>query len=233
MRALRADREAVREGRCELLETEGDAGEPKSADGVGDELSAVGVEPPADAEFATARTLRTPDGVGNVRHESLIVLAVLAAGLVATGVGAAGTAAASRWLRWDAASRTASLTLIAGYNGANNGFNFDGYGRGRLLVQVPLRWRITVICRNAASTRHSCAVVRGPLSVAPAFPGAATPSPTLGLRGGQSARFTFTASRAGSYRIACLVPGDEQARMWDVFVVGGVTRPTISTRTGF
>ena len=42
-----------------------------------------------------------------------------------------------------------------------------------------------------------------------------------------------SASRAGTYRIACLVPGHEEARMWDVLVVGGVKRPSISTRTGF
>ncbi len=123
--------------------------------------------------------------------------------------------------------------LIAGYNGANNGFNFDGYGRGQLLVRIPLGWHVAVTCRNAASMRHSCAIVRGPLAATPAFRGAATPSPIVGLERGQTARFTFTASRSGSFRIACLVPGHEQARMWDVLVVGGVKHPSISTRTGF
>ena len=99
------------------------------------------------------------------------------------------------WLSWNAARKTASLLLVAGYNGANNGFNFDGYGRGQLLVRIPLHWRVSVTCRNAASVRHSCAIVRGPLTTTPAFRGAATPSPTLGLRSGQTARFTFKASR--------------------------------------
>ena len=137
------------------------------------------------------------------------------------------------WLSWNTARRTASLELVAGYNGANNGFNFDGYGRGQLLVRVPLGWRGVLTCRNAASRRHSCAIVRGPQTVVSAFPGATTTSPTLGLRPGQTARFMFKASRAGSYRIACLVPGHEEARMWDVLVVGGVKRPSISKRTGF
>jgi hypothetical protein len=170
---------------------------------------------------------------GSIRRGSFIVLAALAAGLASAGVGFADSPPITHWLRWDSATRTASLTLIAGYNGANNGFNFDGYGRGKLLVQIPRGWRVTVICENAASMRHSCAIVSGPLTVAPAFPGATTPSPTLGLRAGQSARFTFKASPAGTYRIACLVPGHEQARMWDVLVVGGVRRPSISTQTGF
>jgi hypothetical protein len=145
----------------------------------------------------------------------------------------AGSPAPGRWLSWNVARRTASLTLVAGYDAANNGFNFDGYGRGKLLVRMPLGWRVSVTCRNAASRRHSCAIVRGPQTITPAFRGAATPTPTLGLRSGQTARFTFSASRAGTYRIACLVPGHEEARMWDVLVVGGVKHPSISTRTGF
>ena len=64
----------------------------------------------------------------------------------------AASAGAGRWLSWNAAARTASLTLVAGYNGANNGFNFDGYGRGRLLVQVPGRGS-----PSPARTRARCA----------------------------------------------------------------------------
>ncbi len=146
---------------------------------------------------------------------------------------AASAADVGRWLTWDTAARTASLTLVAGYNGSNNGFNFDGYGRGQLLVRVPLGWRVTVTCKNAGSMRHSCAIVRGAMTAVPAFRGATTPDSVLGLARGKSAQFTFTASRAGTYRIACLVPGHEEARMWDVLVVGGVRRPSIQTRPGF
>src|SRR5437867_6418788 len=123
-----------------------------------------------------------------------------ACSLLAAALGTAVTASTSfsappvrSWLSWTA-RRTASLELVAGYNGENNGFNFDGYGRGQLLVRMPLGWHVTVICRNAASMRHSCAIVRGPLTITPAFRGASTPSPTVGLRSGQTARFTFTAS---------------------------------------
>jgi hypothetical protein len=166
-----------------------------------------------------------------VATSSLLAAAASALALAATSAGA--SPPAGKWLTWNAHARTASLVLVAGYDGSNNGFNFDGYGRGRLLVRIPTGWRVTVTCRNAASMRHSCAIVRGPRTAAPAFRGASTPSPLLGLRSGKTARFTFTASRPGTYRIACLVPGHEDARMWDVFVVGGVKRPSISTRTGF
>ncbi len=160
-----------------------------------------------------------------------MVAALAAATLLVLAPGA--SAGVGPWLSWDRAGRTAQLTLVAGYDGSNNGFNFDGYGRGKLLVRVPLGWRLTVTCRNEGSTRHSCAIVHGAQTAVPAFPGAATPYPVLGLRTGHTARFTFTASRAGAYRIACLVPGHEDARMWDVLVVGRVKRPSISVVTGF
>lgn len=153
--------------------------------------------------------------------------------LVLAPVALAGSAPASRWLSWDQARRTAQLTLVAGYDGANDGFNFDGYGRGKLLVRIPLGWHVTVTCRNAGSLRHSCAIVRRPQTIEPAFRGATTRSPVFGLQPGQTARFTFAATRAGAYRIACLVPGHEQARMWDVLQVVRSGRPAIEVRTGF
>jgi hypothetical protein len=170
-----------------------------------------------------------------VRVPALSFLAAAASALVlAFAVTSAGASPPpSKWLTWNAHARTASLVLVAGYDGSNNGFNFDGYGRGQLLVRIPVGWRVTVTCRNAASMRHSCAIVRGAGTITPAFRGASTASPTIGLRSGQIARFSFTASRAGTYRIACLVPGHEQARQCDVLDVGGVKRPSISTRPGF
>jgi hypothetical protein len=168
-----------------------------------------------------------------MRGLPLALCATAAAALASAPAPLAGAPPVSSWLQWNAAQRKASLTLVAGYDNANNGFNFDGYGRGQLLVRIPLGWRVAVTCRNAASARHSCAIVRGPLSVVPAFRGASTRAPTIGLLPGRTARFTFVASRAGSYRIACLVPGNEEARMWDVLEVGGVKRPSVSTRPGF
>jgi hypothetical protein len=168
-----------------------------------------------------------------VRATTTVFLVAILCALAIAGPTPAGPPAPTKWLTWNAGARSASLELVAGYDSSNNGFNFDGYGRGKLLVRMPLGWRVHVTCRNAASIRNSCAIVRGAQTIVPAFRGAATPAPTLGLRSGQTARFTFVASRAGVYRIACLVPGHEEARQWDVFVVGGVKRPSISTRTGF
>ncbi len=136
------------------------------------------------------------------------------------------------FLSSNAARKLVHLTLLAGLGGANNGFNFDGYGRGELEVRVPLGWRVVVDCENRGGMRHSCAIVRGSLATTPAFRGASTKQPVIGLFPGAKAAFSFTASRTGSFRIACLVPGHEQARMWDVFVVGRGGRPSISVRPG-
>jgi FtsP/CotA-like multicopper oxidase with cupredoxin domain len=137
-----------------------------------------------------------------------------------------------QFLHVDAKARTALVTLYAGYNGENNGFNFDGYGRGELTVQVPRGWRVRVTCTNKGAMAHSCAVVRGPMTITPAFRGATTPNPTDGIPPGQTATFSFVASRVGVYRFACLVPGHEEARMWDVLVVTRGGKPSISARPG-
>jgi hypothetical protein len=164
------------------------------------------------------------------------VLACLAATAATLGLAVVAPAAstpATRWLSWNQAQHTAQLLLLAGDGGANNGFNFDGYGRGKLLVRIPVGWRLTVTCRNVGARRNSCAVVRGAGTTAPAFPGAATPLPTLGVPPGQTARFTFIATRVGTFRIACLVPGHEEARMWAVLDVVPDGAPGIAVRTGF
>ena len=133
-----------------------------------------------------------------------------------------------QFLRVEAKTKTAIVKLYAGYNGENNGFNFDGYGRGELTITVPSGWRVRVTCSNRGALTHSCAVVRGPMTVALAFRGAATPI----LPPGSTTTFSFVAARVGSYRFACLVPGHEEARMWDVLVVTRGGRPSISARPG-
>jgi hypothetical protein len=146
---------------------------------------------------------------------------------------AAGAAAAARpdpaqFFTWSKARRLVHLTLLAGLGGSNNGFNFDGYGRGELLVRVPVGWRVVVDCENRGGMRHSCAIVKGSLAVTPAFSSAATAA----LSPGSKATFSFVAGRAGSFRIACLVPGHEQARMWDVLDVTHGGTPSISVQPG-
>jgi hypothetical protein len=139
---------------------------------------------------------------------------------------------AAQFLHVHARRHAVDLTLIAGDGAGNNGFNFDGYGRGELTVIVPRGWRVSVHFRNAGSERSSCVVVDGPDATTTAFPSASTPSPSTGLEQGASATFSFTASRTGSYRFASTVAGQELARMWDVLEVTKGGRPSISARRG-
>lgn len=131
-----------------------------------------------------------------------------------------------RFLSIDAGAHQVTITLIAGYDGANSGFNFDGYSR-ELLWTVPRGWTVRVVCTNRGSLRHSCAVVDGAASATPAFPGAATPQPVIGLESGHTATFTFRARKTGVYRFACLVPGHEVARMWDPLKIVAGGKPSV------
>ena len=134
--------------------------------------------------------------------------------------------APARFLRVEARRHVVDVTLVASYDGANGGFNFDGYSRV-LLWRVPLGWRVRVTCENRGPLRHSCAVVQGAGSAQPAFPGAETKAPFTGLEAGRSSTFAFRASRAGVFRFADLVPGHEQARMYDVLEIARGGKPSV------
>ena len=143
---------------------------------------------------------------------------VIETALVALSLAAKGPPPPSRFLAVDAGRHRVTITLIASYDGENGGFNFDGYSR-ELMWTVPRDWTVHVLCKNRGPLRHSCAVVRNAGSTRPAFRGAATPQPQIGLEAGHTAYFSFKASRTGVYRFVCLVPGHEAARMWDVLQI--------------
>lgn len=130
------------------------------------------------------------------------------------------------FLAVDAQRRRVTITLIASYNGTNSGFNFDGYSRF-LMWTVPRGWTVHVVCRNRGAARHSCVVVNGANSAQPAFRGASTPQPQVGLLEGHTASFTFRATRKGVYRFTSLVPGDEGARLWDVLKITRGGKPSV------
>jgi hypothetical protein len=145
---------------------------------------------------------------------------------------------ASSILSSNAVLRSVHLDLVAAATSAYGGFNFDGYGGGELRVEVPVGWTVDVTCTNASTAfSHSCAIIDdrpiSPIPGAVAFPGAAIPEANSGLGIGSSSRFSFVASKVGTYRISCQVIGHEADGMWDWFVVtrGGVPRVVISTRT--
>ncbi|MGH3420359.1 MAG: sulfocyanin-like copper-binding protein [Streptosporangiaceae bacterium] len=166
--------------------------------------------------------------------------AALLATLIAAGCGGGATGhhspppgprlpSAARWLSYDPAAKTASLTLVAAYNHAYSGFNFDGYTKGQVIFEIPAGWQVTVTCDNRFTRPISCAVASLG-DTTPAFPGASTPDPTVGLPPGSSATFTFTPTRPGAFRVLSLVPGDQEGGLWDVFEVLGAGTPGTTTR---
>src|ERR1700751_162670 len=112
----------------------------------------------------------------------------------------AGKPAPRQFLAVDAQRHRVTITLIASYDGTNNGFNFDGYSRF-LLWTVPRGWTVRVVCTNRGPLRHSCAVVKGADSAQPAFRGAGTPQPRIGLEAGGAPR-ALGFARAGQASIA-------------------------------
>jgi hypothetical protein len=151
---------------------------------------------------------------------------VIAAAVVALSLAAKAPPPPHKFLTVDARRHRVTITLIASYDGENGGFNFDGYSRF-LMWTVPRGWSVRVLCKNRGPLRHSCAVVQGAASTRLAFRGASTPQPRIGLAAGHAARFRFRASRTGVYRFACLVPGHEDARMWDVLKIVRHGRPSV------
>jgi hypothetical protein len=147
-----------------------------------------------------------------------------------TGTGPGTPPSPAQYLKVDATNRSAIVTLIAGHPATDFQFNYDGYGNGALVLRVPVGWQITVQCANRGTVPNSCAVVANASATQPVDPSWSTPDPQHGLDPGQSASFSFTPSRAGTYRIASLVRGSEASGMWlDLEVTeGGVPSLTAS-----
>jgi hypothetical protein len=177
---------------------------------------------------------------------SVVRAPVLASAFVARAVALPGVASAAghpahghgrvakiTWLSVNTKSKTVTLTLIAGYNSAVSGFNFNGYGNGKMTISVPLHYRVNVVFTNKGSTIHSAVFVpyserNASGSFKMAFAHASTPSPTGGTAIGKTVKFSFVASKTGTYAIVCAVPGHDALGMWDVFKVTSGGKASIS-----
>src|SRR5215472_17461976 len=122
-----------------------------------------------------------------------------------TGTGSGTPPDPNQYLKVDAQTHTAVLTLIAGYPASDYQFNYDGYGNGQLVVKVPVGWTVTVQCANHSTVNQSCAVVADASATEPVQSEWATPNPKRWLEPGATASFDFTPQSTGSLRIASLV----------------------------
>jgi uncharacterized cupredoxin-like copper-binding protein len=172
------------------------------------------------------KATRVIGSVGTLVGASVLLVSTALAAPAARGL------AAPKWLSVSASSKTATLTMIGEYNSSNNGYNFDGYSNGKMVVTVPVNWTIKVKCSTAASAvlSHSCVITKGLTSTKPAFPGAGVKNATAGLAPGSKQTFTFVPSKTGTYKINCVVPGHAAAGMWDTLKIVASGSPSINVK---
>lgn len=171
----------------------------------------------------SARRVAVRDSIAHATHRTQVTT---------TAPAPAGPVRVNDFLTYDAKTRTASLQLIAGYNGLNGSLNYNGAVRGSRTFAIPLGWHVHVTVSNHDSDlQHSAIVVREvlppPLELTtPEFPGAALPRLDEGLQEGETGTLDFVADHAGRYMIACGVPGHAQSGLWLRLVVArGLTVP--------
>ncbi|MEO6798286.1 MAG: sulfocyanin-like copper-binding protein [Candidatus Dormibacter sp.] len=149
-----------------------------------------------------------------------------------TGTGPGTPPDPKRYISVEPAYQTAIVTLIAAYPATDFQFNYDGYGSGALVLTVPVGWTVTVQCENHGTVPNSCSVVADGKATSPVRPDWSTPDPQRGLDPGQSAAFSFSPTKVGSYRIASLVGGNEASGMWLDLEVTGSGSPALVAPSG-
>src|SRR5437879_11917115 len=135
-------------------------------------------------------------------QRALLLTGVLLLGAVgARAQTAKGAKADPAWLRTDAASKTVEFKLVAGLTEANGGMNFNGFGRGGLVLTVPQGWTVVLHFKNEdPNLPHSVEVIpdAAPMPVGPvtpAFEHATTGRPDQGHSAGQGADVRYVSGR--------------------------------------
>jgi len=157
----------------------------------------------------------------SVNRFGFLMLAV--GGLCWTVPGTAQTAP-SKWVSYDAATKTVTFALDAGAPGTTGPFNFDGYTNGGATLTVPPRSTVVMNFLNMDGTPHSAEIISDTepmpnMGGDPAIPTAYTTALTQGLPQGGKDVMRFTAPASGSFRIFCGVPGHGLSGMWIRFKV--------------
>jgi sulfocyanin len=132
--------------------------------------------------------------------------------------------APSKWLSYDAATKTVTFALDAGAPGTSGPFNFDGYTNGAATLAVPPGSTVVMNFVNMDGTPHSAEIVGDTETMpnaggTPAIPAAYTTGLTQGLPQGGKDVMRFTAPASGNFRIICGVPGHALSGMWIRFKV--------------
>ena len=170
-------------------------------------------------------------------QRALLLTGVLLLGAVgARAQSAKGGKIDPTWLRADAASKTVEFKLVAGLSEANGGMNFNGFGRGALVLTVPQGWNVVLHFKNQdPNLPHSVEVIpdAAPMPVGPvtpAFEHATTGRLDQGFSAGQGGDVRFVPGKAGPFLLFCAVPGHGAAGMWIRLAVSEATgTPALAT----
>jgi sulfocyanin len=132
--------------------------------------------------------------------------------------------APSKWLSYNAATKTVTFSLEAGAPGTSGPFNFNGYTNGAATLTVPPGSTVVMNFVNMDGTPHSAEVIGDTEAMpnmggTPAIPAAYTKGLTQGLPQGGTDVMRFTAPPSGNFRIFCGVPGHGLSGMWIRFKV--------------
>ena len=142
----------------------------------------------------------------------------------------------NEFMSYDATAKSISLKLYAAHGSVNGGMNFNGASNGGATITVPVGWKVSWMFKNEDAIPHSAIVIANKMPFPaqpqdPAIPRAYTQDVTAGLPTNGTDQTTFTAAPAGSYVIACGVPGHAPSGMWINFVVSADAKaPTYTTK---
>lgn len=135
-------------------------------------------------------------------------------------------------LKPGAVPKSVKIMLVATFNAANYGMNFNGWSHGKAVLTVPLGWKVDVTFINPSPIPHSAIIIEKAetkkLQVPePYFEGGASPKHLTGMTMGQ-AEFSFTPDEAGEFALACGFPAHGVAGHWVSFNVSNdATVPTL------
>ncbi|MDB5057974.1 MAG: Pyrrolo-quinoline quinone [Chloroflexi bacterium] len=133
----------------------------------------------------------------------------------------------------DAKRQHVVVKLVAAQTPNNNGFNFNGYSKGKATFVIPAHWSIDFLFSNKSALPHSAEVVngiKGSVVLTPfGFGVMATPNAIGGITSSQPTQLVnMVADRPGKWYLICPVPGHLQSGMWDYFQISATAKmPTI------
>lgn len=133
--------------------------------------------------------------------------------------------------------KSVKVTLVATFNAANYGMNFNGYSHGKAILTVPTGWRMDVTFINPSPIPHSAIVVdkadTQKLQVPePYFDGGASPKHLTGMTLGK-ASFSFVPDEAGEFALACGFPAHAVAGHWVSLIISDEAKvPTLQLGEG-